>query len=172
MFEQLESYLTRLVAIERDLMDPNVMANQQKYRPLAKEHSSLLAIRATYDRYKEVQRQIAQNDALLKESKQDPDLVEMARADIESLSEEKAKLEEKIQFLLLPKDPKTKYPFVKRILLAAEWLLIPLIFTFLSCLPALDAQTRLARGRMMEFRVTEKKRKSKVVSQVTSDLGF
>ncbi len=65
-----------------------------------------------------------------------------------------------LSLMMLPKR-KTRNPILKRLLLASEWLLIPLVFTFLSCLPALDAQTRLARGKMMEFWVTEKKRKMK-----------
>jgi len=58
---------------------------------------------------------------------------------------------------LLPK-MKTRFPLLKRIGLMLEWLLVPLVFTFLSTLPALDAQTRLMTGRSMHFRVTEKKR--------------
>ena len=60
--------------------------------------------------------------------------------------------------LLLPKQ-KAHYPFFKRVLLALEWLLVPLVFTFLSCMPALDAQTCLMRGRILEFRISEKKQK-------------
>jgi cellulose synthase/poly-beta-1,6-N-acetylglucosamine synthase-like glycosyltransferase len=77
-----------------------------------------------------------------------------------------------LALFLLPKQ-KARYPFLKRLLFASEWLLIPFIFTFLSSLPALDAQTRLAFGRMMEFRVTEKNRtfksqKASAKSQVKS----
>ena len=52
------------------------------------------------------------------------------------------------------------FGFLKRIILAIEWLLVPLIIVFLSALPALDAQTRLMFGRYMEFWVTDKKRRS------------
>ena len=105
MFEQLESYLARMTDIERDLSDPAVMANQSKYRTLAREHSGLLAIRQAYDRYKEVQTQLADNENIAKDSKQDPDMVEMARHEIDLLQKEKVQLEKKIQVLLLPKDP-------------------------------------------------------------------
>ncbi len=59
---------------------------------------------------------------------------------------------------LLPRKKK-KITVFRRLIYAAEWLLIPFVFTLLSSLPALDAQTRLMRGKMMEFFVTEKKRK-------------
>ena len=58
---------------------------------------------------------------------------------------------------LLPKK-KVKRSLLKRLGLAMEWLLVPFVFTFLSALPALDAQTRLMFGRHMEFWATEKKR--------------
>ena len=62
-----------------------------------------------------------------------------------------------LALLLLPKKASPN-PLLKRILFALEWLLVPLVFTFLSTLPALDAQTRMMWGQMMEFKVTEKKR--------------
>lgn len=58
---------------------------------------------------------------------------------------------------LLPRH-KAHIPFFKRVLYALEWFLIPFVFTFLSSLPSLDAQTRLACGKMLHFFVTEKKR--------------
>ena len=65
-----------------------------------------------------------------------------------------------LSLLLLPKKQgKRPLFFLKRIGVAFEWLLIPLIFIFLSAMPALDAQTRLMLGRYMEFWVTEKERR-------------
>ncbi len=105
MFEQLESFLERLNEIERQLIDPAVTANQSKYRQLTREHSTMLEIRQTYDRYKEVVRQILENEGFVKDDRQDPDLIEMARHEVELLTQEKAKLEEAIQVMLLPADP-------------------------------------------------------------------
>ncbi|MFA6600750.1 MAG: glycosyltransferase family 2 protein [Candidatus Omnitrophota bacterium] len=53
-----------------------------------------------------------------------------------------------------------RYSLVRRTIHALEWLLVPFILVFLSAAPALDAQTRLLFGRYMEFRVSEKRRKS------------
>ncbi len=57
--------------------------------------------------------------------------------------------------LLLPPQ-RVRFKALRRIGLALEWLLVPFSATFLSALPALDAQTRLMLGRYMEFWVTEK----------------
>lgn len=67
-----------------------------------------------------------------------------------------------LSLFLLPKK-KMKNPLLKRIALAIEWLLVPLVVVFLSALPALDAQTRLMFGNYMEFWVTDKKRRSQTV---------
>lgn len=61
-----------------------------------------------------------------------------------------------LSFCLLPKK-KVRHHLLKKIGFAFEWLLVPLIATFLSALPALDAQTRLMFGRYMEFWVAHKR---------------
>ena len=63
-----------------------------------------------------------------------------------------------LSVLLLPKQ-KMRFFSLKKLKLAAEWVLIPLISVFLSAIPALDAQTRLMLGKYMVFWVSEKNRK-------------
>ncbi|MBL8012705.1 MAG: glycosyltransferase family 2 protein [Candidatus Omnitrophica bacterium] len=58
---------------------------------------------------------------------------------------------------LLPKSDR-RFPIKEQLIHALEWCTLPLILTFLSSLPALDAQTRLMLGRYMEFWVTDKHR--------------
>lgn len=65
-----------------------------------------------------------------------------------------------LSMLLLPKR-REKHPVLKRLLVAFEWLFVPLVFTFLSTLPALDAQTRLMFGVPLQFQATEKQRRRK-----------
>jgi len=50
-------------------------------------------------------------------------------------------------------------PWVKHLVMAAEWIIVPVIIVLLGSTPALDAQTRLMLGRYMEFSSTEKSRK-------------
>jgi hypothetical protein len=59
---------------------------------------------------------------------------------------------------LLPKRP-VRWSSLTKIGHALEWLLIPVISTCFSALPALDAQTRLMRGGSLEFRVSQKGRR-------------
>ena len=69
-------------------------------------------------------------------------------------------------FWLLPPE-KMDRPFRHKLWLLLEWLTIPLVTTCLGALPALDAQTRLLRGRYLEFWVAEKRRpiRSSVLSE-------
>ena len=60
-----------------------------------------------------------------------------------------------LSFSLLPKRPQ-KVPFYQKIIFALQWLLVPVIATVFGAIPALDAQTRLAFGKYMEFFVTPK----------------
>ena len=62
-----------------------------------------------------------------------------------------------LSLYLLPKRP-IRWPSLRRIGHALEWLCIPVISTVFSALPALDAQTRLMLGRTLQFRVSEKRR--------------
>lgn len=55
--------------------------------------------------------------------------------------------------------PRKRFSLLRKILHPFEWLLIPFIAIFFSALPALDAQTRLMRGKYLEFWLTEKKRR-------------
>lgn len=60
-----------------------------------------------------------------------------------------------ISILLLPKDPYRSKWYVKTFH-AAEWVLAPLITIIFGAIPAIDAQTRLALGKRLEFIVTPK----------------
>lgn len=63
-----------------------------------------------------------------------------------------------LSLCLLPRRP-ARHPILQRLGHALEWLIVPLVAVIFSALPALDAQTRLALGRYMEFWVTDKTRR-------------
>jgi len=57
--------------------------------------------------------------------------------------------------LTLPPRP-SDVKWTKNIIMVVEWIIVPFIILILGSTPALDAQTRLALGRYMEFVTTEK----------------
>lgn len=63
-----------------------------------------------------------------------------------------------LSWQLLP-EVKTRHSFLKKLSYICEWVLVPFIATFLSAMPALDAQTRFALGKPLRFQITEKSRK-------------
>jgi hypothetical protein len=62
-----------------------------------------------------------------------------------------------ISLTLLPKRPENKSR-LRYIVLALQWILVPITMLVFSAIPGLDAQTRLMFGRYMGFWVTPKHR--------------
>lgn len=104
MIDKLESILKRSEEINEELTKPEVLNDQQKLIQLTKERSDLEEIVETYKEYKEVKKNIEGNKELIY-SKVDPELVELAKEELDELEPLLEKLEEKLKLLLIPKDP-------------------------------------------------------------------
>lgn len=86
------------------ISDPSVMANQNEWRKLCKEHADLEVIVNAYKEYKKVIQDLEDNKEMLQEES-DRDMREMLQEDISALTKRQEELENHIQILLLPKDP-------------------------------------------------------------------
>ena len=86
------------------ISDPSIMANQNEWRRLCKEHADLEIIVNKYKEYKETIDDLEANKEMLSEES-DSEMREMINVEIKELSEKKESLESEIQILLLPKDP-------------------------------------------------------------------
>lgn len=62
-----------------------------------------------------------------------------------------------ISFSLLPPKPEGIKP-LRRLTMYTQWLLAPLVIMLLGSFPALDAQTRMALGKYLQFQYTHKRR--------------
>lgn len=62
-----------------------------------------------------------------------------------------------LSIMLLPA-PKRHYPWWQHAMQVLQWLFSPFVTIIFGAIPAIDAQTRLALGKRLEFVVTEKKR--------------
>ena len=62
-----------------------------------------------------------------------------------------------INMVLLPRRP-SRYKWTRTAAMYAQWIFVPFISIIWGSIPALDAQTRVALGRYMEFWVTPKSR--------------
>src|SRR3989338_8827645 len=104
MFHKLENVVRRFEELNQRLSDPATIANNLLYQKLAKERSDLVPLMEAYQRYKTIQRQIAENTQLAQDDK-DAEMKKMAKEELALLEPEFAQLEETIKVLLLPKDP-------------------------------------------------------------------
>ena len=86
------------------ISDPSIMANQKEWRKLCKEHADLEIIVTAYREYKKVLEDLEENKEMLEEES-DKEMREMLSEEISMLKEQEIELENKIQILLLPKDP-------------------------------------------------------------------
>ena len=103
IFRRLEELSERYRLLEERLADPAVLANGEVYQKTAKEHSDLSELVAAYQEHSKLRADLNDNRELLGDS--DPELAEMAQAEVEAAEERLPELEERLEFLLLPKDP-------------------------------------------------------------------
>ncbi len=103
MFGKLDFILERYEELNEQLSDAAVIAEQNKFRELAKEHARLDPIVAKYSEYKKTKEDLDSNKELLNE-KVDKDFKKMIEDDIEELSTVAQELEEELKILLLPRD--------------------------------------------------------------------
>ncbi|MCI5163756.1 MAG: PCRF domain-containing protein, partial [Candidatus Electrothrix sp. AX5] len=105
MFENLVDIHEKLSALERQLSDPDLLNNRTKYQETVREHSRVSKLSELYTSYTKVGQDLADNRELIHDSDNDPELAELAKGELEELTEQQAELEKKIRLLLLPPDP-------------------------------------------------------------------
>jgi peptide chain release factor 1 len=90
MREMLDEKLARFVELERQLTDPEVLANSARVGVIAREHGTLARLANKYRRFKEVNQQIADTNEMIKGN--DADLRELAESELPTLRAEREKL--------------------------------------------------------------------------------
>ena len=103
MFDRLEQLEDRYKELERDLADPAVLADQQRFQKSAKQHRDMDPVIERFREYKQVRTGIADAKAMLGES--DADLRAMAEEELTALEGRLPEIEEQLKVMLLPKDP-------------------------------------------------------------------
>ena len=85
------------------MASPGLSQDQNAYRKVAKEHSQFTPIITAFREYQSVQDEIEDNKSLLNDP--DPEIKNLAREEIDMLTSDLDRLENKLKVLLLPKDP-------------------------------------------------------------------
>lgn len=104
MLEILADIRRRYDETSAQMSDPEITRNPARLRALGREHHRLSTILQTGDQYRSIMDQVAQAEEIIAEEP-DGDLADLARADLENLREQKDRLEDELQDLLIPPDP-------------------------------------------------------------------
>ncbi|MCB8994282.1 MAG: peptide chain release factor 1 [Bacteroidales bacterium] len=102
--EKLQGVKSRFHEVGELITNPNMMADMKKYIQINKEYRQLEPIMDAYHEYKDISDNIASAREILATEK-DEEMREMAKEELETLEARLSPLEEKIKFLLIPKDP-------------------------------------------------------------------
>ena len=103
MNEKLNAIEEKFKKIETSLSDPAIFSDAAKYAELMKERKSILPVVTKYREYKSFLKQKEDAEEIL--SSNDPELAELAEAELDEAKEGIRRTEEELKILLLPKDP-------------------------------------------------------------------
>lgn len=105
MFEKLSFIEEQYELLAKKISDPEVIADQETWRKLCKEHSDMAPIVEKYREYKQNKATIEDDTAMLDDPDTDKEFKEMLVDEIKTAKENIEKIEEELKVLLLPKDP-------------------------------------------------------------------
>ncbi len=99
--QQLERYPVRLQELDFFLQQPDVVQDMERYRALTREHAEVSEVAGLYQRFQRRENDLAQAREML----EDPEMADLADAEVSGIEAELPALEDELQRLLLPKDP-------------------------------------------------------------------
>ena len=100
MFDKLENVEKRYEELNAKISDPEVIANQNEWKKLMKEHADIEEIVEKYREYKKIVQSIDE----LKEMLNDKEMHDLAQMELDENKEKLPKIEEELKLLLVPKD--------------------------------------------------------------------
>lgn len=103
MEEKLQAIEERLNAIMKELEDPEVVKDQDRFKSLMKEQSDITPIVEKYHELKAAQEQEKEALMILDEES-DEEMRELAKEELNEAKDNQVKFEEELKILLLPKD--------------------------------------------------------------------
>ena len=104
MIDKLDPIIQRYEDIELAMGDPEVAVNFERIQELAKERASLEELVGISRQYRQLLEEIADLEALIQEGAE-PDLVQMAREELEANKVSLEEVSQSLRTALLPKDP-------------------------------------------------------------------
>ena len=103
---RLETATESFNNLERQLADPDVASDPKRLENISRERARLEPLVLDYQTLKGVEKQLKETKILLRESKGDQEMENLANEEIKSLGFAKSELISRLTLALLPKDPR------------------------------------------------------------------
>lgn len=105
MLDKIAKIVQRYEELERRMADPDVLSDHVKLTELAQERSDLQPLVESYRKHQTLVQELDDTRELL-EMTDDPEMEELAAAEVQMLEARAEQLEERMRRLLVPKDPR------------------------------------------------------------------
>ncbi len=105
MFEKLSFIEKQHEKLAERISDPEVIADQETWRKLCKEHSDMTPIVDKYKEYKQNKNTIDDAELMMNDPDTDKEFKEMLVDEVKEAKANIERIEEELKILLLPKDP-------------------------------------------------------------------
>ena len=106
LISRLEAATSSFHNLERQLADPDVASDPERLQSVAKERSRLEPLVVDYTSLQNVLQEREQARTLLRESRGDVEMEELAQLELQSLEKRHDELIQRLTLALLPKDPR------------------------------------------------------------------
>ena len=106
LISRLEAATSSFHNLERQLADPDVASDPDRLQSVAKERSRLEPLVVDYTSLQNVLQEREQARTLLRESRGDAEMEELAQLELQSLEQRHDELIQRLTLALLPKDPR------------------------------------------------------------------
>ena len=105
LFDKLDKVVDHYNEIERQMAEPEVLADHTRLTELAQERMDLNELVETYQKYTQLRQELAQAEEM-SAAEEDEEMAALAADEIERLATQLEQLESRMRSLLIPKDPR------------------------------------------------------------------
>jgi peptide chain release factor 1 len=106
MLSKLDAVAEKYDELTRLLSDPAVAADHQQYQKYSRERSEIEDVVSHYRAYRDLQKQIREAEEITQDKQADPELRQMAEAELKDLRSRVGQMELELRLMLVPKDPR------------------------------------------------------------------
>ena len=104
LLNKLKDVEKQYLELEKVLANPDAWNDRDEMENVSREHARLREIVEGYREFKKIEQSYKENEELL-EIEDDEELIELCREEMTEQTERSLELEQRLQYLLLPKDP-------------------------------------------------------------------